>query len=425
MLRKKNSFRPVIEILERREVPAGNGPYIWTGVAGGAWNDPTQWNYGAMSTPPGPTDDVIFDGGYSNENCDYLLSLSGFGVNMANSISMVNNYLGRLNLRQNDFAANIGSGGLTESCGGIEQFSGLDLNVNGNVAWSGGDMNSETGVAAAVNIQGAAALIQGVPTVGSQLNFRNGVVAVFNSTDTIRFESSAGILVDAQSQVNWIRGTLLRAPGGTGIISNRGTFVVSNSTATVRSGFPVVNYGYFAVVNGRLSIDGTFAAGSGYSQNSGTTDLGANATIVTSTGNYSQSGGDFWTRGDALLTVQAGGQAVFSGGTINLQHADQTQVATLRVPGGRIQLTGTVNWICKVNFVNGIPVNDKIVANDITIAGEQAQFTARWIGAGNPPANNTWTFMTSANNIVGDWVLRDIGTFARIRRFQTDYDLLS
>jgi hypothetical protein len=72
MLRKKNSFRPAIEVLERREVPAS---YIWTGVAGGVWNDPTQWNYGAMSTPPGHTDDVVFDGGYSNQNCDYLFSL--------------------------------------------------------------------------------------------------------------------------------------------------------------------------------------------------------------------------------------------------------------------------------------------------------------------------------------------------------------
>jgi hypothetical protein len=428
MLRKKNSFRPVIEVLERREVPAGGGPYIWTGVAGGVWNDPTQWTYGANSTPPGPTDDVFFDGGYSNQNCDYLLSLYGAGVNMANSISMVNNYQGRLNLRQTDFEANVGSGGLIENCGGIEQFSGLALNVNGNLNWSGGDINSETGVGADFNIQGGSgttALIQGTTTTGSNIQIRNGVVGTLNSTDSINFTSpfSLGIYVDSQSQLTWIQGSLRNAPGVDATINNLGTLSVAGNGRNLRTALPIDNSGYFAVQNARVIITGAELGDGFYQGQGGTTDLFAGAAVQCTGGNYHQGDGNFYTRGDARIDVGSTNDVIFSGGIINLQHADQTQVATLQ-SDGRVRLEGGVTWNCKVNRVNNVNVADQIRATNITLGGVSS-FVTVWIpGAGNPPpANQTWTVMHATNNIVGDFNTKTIMGFIRTRRVGTDYFL--
>ena len=209
----RRSFRPALEALEAREVPA---VFLWTGAVSTNALDAANWS--SMEEPgglPGEDDHLYFTGGLvanpgelggppspppisPSVNCDNLQSLgSGFaGVHIESS------YTGTVTMGE---ALTFGTFELAN--GAISQSaSAFDLTVTGTFNWTGGVLNSST-TAATFTLSGATATVDpganNTITTGSTLNLvaretGNGLVgtnATF-SEGTVLFTNGLGLLID-------------------------------------------------------------------------------------------------------------------------------------------------------------------------------------------------------------------------------------
>ena len=111
-----------LQELEKRDCPS---TVTWTGPDGGNWTTPGNWSTG---TVPAATDDVVFNGSYSQGSC-YVTN--GSNSQLANSITLQGAYQGTLHLGQS-YPTGVGPGGVELDGGAIEQDSGQPIYDGGD-----------------------------------------------------------------------------------------------------------------------------------------------------------------------------------------------------------------------------------------------------------------------------------------------------
>jgi hypothetical protein len=370
------------------------GTSIWTDATGdGQWSTAGNWLGGVVPTAQ---TNVVFDGNYSNADCDFtgtsippgnpipdfaggstVVSQSG---TMCNSLTIINNYEGTLQLEEAS-AAQIGPGGINQSSGDIEQDSGQDIDNAGSYNWSGGEINVNSPFLADVvqttagrgfNWNGDGRQL----TTGSNVDLTNGAIGVLNLPDggSLEFTKNAGISIDNQSSFNWIDGSLETQQGNTGIINNAGTFTKSIGAAIVVTQLPIENSGNFSLQQGWIFVKNQATmngvSGLAYLQTAGTTTLSNQTSLCLPGGDFVMQGGNFYTDGKiADISAQTGqGSVSFEAGIINLNHSNQNATGDLTV-FGTLYIEGTTEWDCKVNCTPGGIANNQYSCDEITVTG--------------------------------------------------------
>ncbi len=334
-------------------------------------------------------DDVVFDGSSSTADC---YSTTATGVH---SITMENSYTGTLHL-QETAQWTVGAGGLSMSCGDIEQEQGQTLEVDGDATLENCSINVAAAAPAAdLKIAaGGRVNITGDNTLGDTLKLTGGAVATMTDPNGgIEYENGAGINISSNSSFNWVDGNITFSNSSLGSLVNAGTFTKSTGTATqVFCALVVVNSGTLQIQQGTFNI--TFADdGNSFYQSAGTLDLWAGTTL-SGTGDVWIAGGNLWTEGNATVATDL----YMEGGYLNLNLNNQNSTATLTV-SGTFTFEGTAEWDCKVDCAT--ITADQVVATNITIGGFTT-FTAQAVN-GPIPGNKSWTFLqaTSGRAISG------------------------
>ncbi len=307
-------------------------------IGSGYWDNPANWS---TDTVPTSTDNVVFDGNYSNGDADFNISSD---ANAANSITLSSSYNGTLHVLD---PMSIGTGGLELDGGNIDQPNGSSSNITdtGGFNWSGGILNSSStlstfymvGFLADVNIKG------GAKTQGSTLDVTGDVVNL-NSTGNWKFNNDAGINLNAGSSFNWNSADANIVTTGTGFITNTGgTFTKPELAKDVKCDLPYVNNGADAVLKiaagGKLTFTRAGATNDvSVFQSQGVIRLASGADLQVDKG-LTMSGGE--------LKVEAGGSAWIKGGTVEIHGGvvDLTDVKRLASGGialARLDIAGAV-----------------------------------------------------------------------------------
>jgi hypothetical protein len=236
---RRATFRPLVEALEAREVPAVN---TWLGTVSTDFDTAANWSLNAV---PEAGDDIVFEGvwqedegggamsslmgggesnlippggGYVSADCEGMHGAAGGDYH---SVTLDATYTGRVTLDGDVVTGNfnLAGGTIDQPDLGTGPFD-TEITVTESFNWTGGTLNS-TPNDANVNIQGAGNIA--IPTdgtlyCGSTLNFTNPTAAAVET-----------LITGA--------GTLLQT-GGTGIYvgTNAGVHVVSSPNAAVGIG---------------------------------------------------------------------------------------------------------------------------------------------------------------------------------------------
>jgi hypothetical protein len=439
------NFRPRVEFMEPREVPA---TLRWTdALSTGLSQDAGNWQVedspGSWVTamrPPARGDDLRFDGATSNASC----ALSGFNAPESladfNSISLVNNYSGTVTLAS-DGSAGLSANTFTLTSGAISQpAANTELTVLSDFSWTGGTLNSSTFLST-VTLSGATATFApasgGTVYCGSIISLKNGAVGTLkegtvelqnNASEFIVHESS-GLFVDPgedkTGRLEWSPGVLfgksLRVSQDAWLTLLSGSYISNNA---------VNNFGVVTLMSDTL----LFAAGpqpntNAYTQTGGATLLYGGSTI--------QSLGWVEIKGGLLSTVggSSGNSSAtiaslfrFTGGDIYIDGgSDVHHYGTLTVTGNMEWTGGTFH-----PFVEGEHVQSDVLAIDgmLLIGGPNctaALAPAALDGEGNPimpSANKTWTILTATGGITAFvpayntsiWTLTPVGE-PQVRRW--------
>lgn len=384
-----------LESLEDRWCPATD---IWIGPNGGNWTNPADWSTG---TVPAYSDDVVFNGAYSNGDCIFN---GGAGSQVANSITLMNGYQGTLHLQQS-YPLHVGSGGIELDGGDIEQDSGQDIFTPGDFNDAGGNLNINSPFLANINVGGGSATKSfetGDNLVVNAAGTGNYVVNMPNGA--IKFTKNAGINIQ-QGSLNWTDGNFTDAAGSNGVITiNNGANLLKTpgTIATGSTDLPIDNNGgMFQIQSGTVTINGKDANGYSYDQTAGTCDLWANTTLNVASGFY-MNGGNFWTEGTNAAINQ--GDVTFNSGIIALNHNSQGGSFTGNLQcSNNVFIQGTAEFDTKVDGTNLLA--DNITATgSITIGGNS---TVKAISVNDPggkvPLNKTWTILKAGVNLNGNF----------------------
>jgi hypothetical protein len=190
-------FRPRVEALEAREVPAAN---TWLG--GSSSTDDTAWSLGRV---PISGDDLYFDGSIASTDCDFW---SGDLTDYLSSVHLVNGYPGTVY-----FDGDMDIATLEVDSGAIAPYSGFshhDIWVEEEVIWTGGTLNN-TAHAGTLHILGGATAnvspgASNTVTTGYTLSFEGDAGTQTGSTGTfypgtVVWKNDAHWFVSAESEV--------------------------------------------------------------------------------------------------------------------------------------------------------------------------------------------------------------------------------
>ena len=397
-------------MLEDRCVPA-----TWIGAVSSDYSTPANWSTAAV---PGPLEDLVFDGHYSNNDCVYSQAMYS---QMANSVTMQNSYSGTLHL-QTPGPIGIGNGGITQSSGDIEADLGQDIEVGGDYNWSGGSIDVNSPFIVAINMYAAGKDFNatGNGTTGANIVMQKGTTLTMTDPNgTSTFTKGAGIDVKDGAFLNCSDGTIA-VTGAAGVITIESGGTMQKS-AGGNKGFTtalaIQNSGTFQLLQGLLTITGTANDTNGKAHgyySAGTTDLTSNTSLVSKVGDVWLDGGVFWTEGPQSVGITA--DVVFNGGTINLNHSNQTGVGLLTVVGN-VNIQGSATWVCKVDCSQpnkNSGAADTITASAIITLGGKSTFQTQAynVPLGGLTKNDYWSFLidTGNNAIAGNFGNTNLGT---------------
>jgi hypothetical protein len=257
-------------------VPAA---FVWTNALGNglSWL-PQNWvnqSGGGVGSPPGPGDDLIFDGNVSHNSC-YGLRGHGLPENQADfaSLSLINEYGGTVQIAS-DGTAGIAVEELNLASGAIAQPNAIttQLTVLDQFTWTGGflgessaDVSTFTPSHGVVNIAGAGTITlsnNNTLYCGSTLNFTNPTAAavetVISGLGTLFLNGGNGITVGADAKVEVI------------VDENTNTWIKNDTTKTLtlltgsrgweyrgqgsrELDLRVINYGGRFYLNGQVTL---------------------------------------------------------------------------------------------------------------------------------------------------------------------------
>ena len=350
---------------------------VWVGRNGGDWNTPSNWDINAV---PGPTDDVLisvpgnptitFSSGTETVDSIYStdpFTMSGGSLTVTKTIQVDNTFTmtggdligatidqgnGGQGLTINDpnyysyptldgatINANVSVAGPYSTYGGVTILDGLTLNGNltsssGTIYFTGNQTLATTGASpvdvspAYVNVDSnstltiaAGIVIQGGSFSGGGL-VNQGVINSSSGTNKLNMSSFSNTgAINASGGSLSITGLAPTA----GNANPLGNFTFSGSTLSLSGTNYTVNSSFTIGVGQRLTLAGTFTAGSGVT----ITDIGGTLGLGTP-GDPTQ----VWTVGSAPNTV------VVTNGTLNLGGA-ATSLAGLNVTNSALDILGT------------------------------------------------------------------------------------
>ena len=199
-------FRPMLEGLEAREVPA---TLHWTGAVNEYVTNPDNWQEGVV---PERGDDLIFNSG--SRNCNALNAMQGGGGPIEgfssspydfNSISVLSGYSGSVIVQ-----GGILVGDVVLTGGDLRQPNGdlSTVTVVNTFNWTGGTLNASTSRSTLAVRGGATATITppatGALVTGSTLSFEDyastGSTGTVNA-GTIEWNNDAHWFISAESEV--------------------------------------------------------------------------------------------------------------------------------------------------------------------------------------------------------------------------------
>lgn len=394
MSRKPRRFRPKLEFLDDRCVPAA---LTWTTGAGtNDFYDRFDWVVTGTNTTPqnGPVagDDLTYDGSVSSADCPNLgvlqIGPGGGGTGPAgpavgessgtglHSLSLINGYGGTVSivaaLQVESFTLSAGDTGAISQPSG---YPGNDLTVTGSFTWTGGTLNS-TPSYATVNIYGGGTITlpgDGLTlTTGSTLNFGNPDTSG-NTLMTTNISGSGTLLLNGQNpnaiNTNAGAGVLvaseLTSPGKLKGVNNGKTLTISPKSywgyiGNGQGGLGAVAELDVAVVNN----GGYFFVGTTGGQAVGAQavpNLPANAGLSTVTLTINSGATTFG------YTQQTSGNGVFeinAGCTV-----DVSQTKGVSVSAGSVQLTPNPNLIKPATQISTIEGNFTFSGGGIGFAG--------------------------------------------------------
>lgn len=418
--RAYRGFRPALEALEAREVPA---TFNWTGAVStdatvaANWSsleepgglpgedDHLYFNAALVVTPPGEVGGPPPSGSGVSVNCDNLQSLgSGFaGVYIGSS------YTGTVTLGE---ALTFGEFDLAN--GAISQSaSAYDLTVTGTFNWTGGVLNSSAALATFA-LNGATATIAptggGTVSLGSTIDFSNGSITTLKAGTLNVTKDAVELRVNGYSTVKVDPGTNAYAVIG-GLFATH-LQIKPNANVTVLSGVlnaksRVTNEGTFTL-NGQTFAEFTGSAAStiAFLQKAGgkTFLTGQSQLITAETKSIGIEGGILATVSDGLYSGVTAhiltNRLIVTGGDIHINYGAEvhTTFGALHVVGDVIWNGGTFH-----SFVSNNGDADQWVATNFTIGGTAAFSVTSLAGEWTPTpptSGSVWTLLISTNPIV-------------------------
>lgn len=369
-------FRPALETLEAREVPAA---FTWTGAV--STDATVAANWSSLEEPgglPGEDDHLYFDAtvsigipgsppspGGTSVNCDNLQSLgSGFaGVHIGATYTGTVTTGEALTFGVFDLA----NGAISQSA------SAYDLSVTGTFNWTGGTLNS-TPSAAAVYLNGGGTITlpggTNTLTTGSTLSFGSSsgekLTTISGGGDLLLNGTGDGIFVNADAKVNTV--VQVGSPNAVKGVNNAtkvltlsgGAYWGYTGQGSATLGLRVTNSSGIFYLRDQASVaikgeqnDVDFALSWGYSQgNVNANDPSLQITNgcvldVSATKGTSILSGRVQLVGNSALTAQQQvatikGKFEFRGGTIGF-HQTPTQIGDTLV-WGHFKVEGDVLW---------------------------------------------------------------------------------
>jgi hypothetical protein len=342
---RRRTFRPELELLEGRIVPAVD---VWTGAnhaVDNNWSDGKNWS---LLRAPTSSDVASFSGGAQSNTSvvDQNFTVGGLQINGAwNGTIIVNSTLtlakgstnewdgGSLNVPQGDSVVNNGT---------------LTLNSTAGVTLGGGGTFTNNGL---INQQGA------------------GDLAIAGTNVATTLINSAGAAYDFLADSSIVYG------GGNsgGAVSNAGTIEKTAATGTSKVAQPLTNNG------GTLDAQtGTLGIATNSNNTNGTYHTAAGATLDLTGGSgvtFTENGA-FTAAGNGTLMLDNGALAIGSGG------------ATFAIPG-------TVSFQWSGGSVN-VPVNATLAVNgNLALTGSAGET----LGGGGTLAESGTITQSGAGNL--------------------------
>lgn len=410
-------FRPTVEALEAREVPA---VFYWTGAQNTDANNPYNWSVGGAPGLPGEGDVLHFSSTpsvpipgqpspppTSAPDCVGLLSL-GEGISFA-AVYIESTYTGTVTIAE---ALTFGTFQLAG--GAISQPDAtFSLTVTGSFTWTGGTLNSSAALANFV-LSGATAIIAPVGgesvSLGSSIDFSNGSITTLQAGTLNVTKDAIELRVSGTSTLKVDPGAAAYAVIG-GLFSTH-IHIKPNASATVLTG-------YFNAKS-RATNEGSFTLNAGTTAN-------FSGSIESTIAYLQKSGGKTFLTNNSHLTtavsksigIEGGILATLSGGP-NTDTIAQIATNRLIVTGGDIYInygsegyatfgllfvSGEVLWNGGTfhSFVSQNGDSDKWFATKFTIGGTAAFSVTSLAGEWTPTpptSGSVWTILISNNPIV-------------------------
>jgi hypothetical protein len=435
------NFRPRVELLEAREVPA---LFTWTGAVSTSASDPLNWQTAVPNTLPGPDDDVVFtamSSGY--HNCVDL----GSAYEQLKSLTLEAGYDGTVYVVQ-DSSLTVGT--FTLAGGAIAQPApSTPLEVTGTFTWTGGVLNSLAN-GAYIFLDGGGSITLptgGTLTCGSVLSFGSSTgqlmetiisgagTLLLNGTNqnAINVGGNAGVIsvnnVDAQNfdVINGVKTLTLDANsywGFAGSGTRRFGFRVVNNGGKFFLGDPDPNQNWRAQVTiqmtGGTVTDPAYIQGTVANQ-SPKLQIMSGCVMDVGTSYASIAGGNVWIVGNTDLgangqTATIKGKYVMAGGAIGFltQLGNQNVWCKFRVDGDVLwsggQFQPGIN--CDANAQAG-DYNQWLFTGTMTVdtSGTSKPTIVPVPQFGSPPTDKTWdVILADPNNANSKIVLKQGST---------------
>jgi hypothetical protein len=349
--RPTNRFRPMLESLDARVVPAA---YFWTGAVSSDATNILNWNDGTRVplSLPDADDDVTI--GYGSRDCDGLVS-NGSATSFL-SLHILSGYSGTVTLGESL------SVGVYEQTGAAlsQPTSGRDLTVTNEFTWTGGTLNSSNYLAN-VTLDGATGLIEpaggGTVNLGSNFKLSNSAVATMKegtiniTNDGMVFEvnQNCGMMADPGLNKEIV---VAASPGltlGPDIQIKAGAWVEVRSGTYSNDGRVENHGGKFTLkADTEAFFKGFQGVEAGYYQSLGSTFLHGGSTLSVGTNkNVTFQGGtlqtvEAGTSSTSWVTIQVGFLLRFESGDIYINSGPG--VTSFGNDYGTLRVVGKVSW---------------------------------------------------------------------------------
>jgi hypothetical protein len=255
---KKGTYKPMLEALEARWVPAVIT--TWKGTTSTAWGLAANWSNGV----PGPNDTANFDGNLFNNAASLTgaTSIASLAIQGTYSATITISGTGTLSISNGGSMAN----------GVIKQAAATNVITlsGGTFTWSGGVINPnglpDVAQSTFVVSGGTFSILSGTGDnheflVGDNIN--NSATVLFHAAGGMQLGNGAGITNYSTGDFNIQVSTPISVSpvqGSTAIVDNRRTFEKTQDTGEATIAMPVVNQGSAPQLNvhaGMLTFTGT------------------------------------------------------------------------------------------------------------------------------------------------------------------------